>query len=41
VPGVIEADRLGVAVYDHVPELRQAAIEIANRIEEISQERIA
>lgn len=40
VPGVIEADRLGIAVYDHVPELRQAAIEIANQIEEISQERI-
>lgn len=38
--GVIEADRLGIAVYDHVPELRQAAIDIANQIEEISQERI-
>ncbi len=38
-PGVIEADRIGKAVYDHVPELRQAAIEIAHRIEEISQER--
>lgn len=40
-PGVIEADRLGIAVYDHVPELRQAAVEIANKIEEINQERAA
>ena len=37
--GVIEADRLGIAVYDHVPELRQAAEDIANKIEEISQGR--
>jgi CO dehydrogenase maturation factor len=31
-PGVQEADRLGVAVYDHVPELRQAAEGMAERI---------
>lgn len=37
--GVLEADRLGLAVYDHVPELRQAAGDIAAKIEEISQER--
>ncbi|MGD2027999.1 MAG: AAA family ATPase [Anaerolineales bacterium] len=37
--GVLEADRLGMAVYDHVPELRQAAEDIAEKIEEISQER--
>ena len=33
--GVLEADRLNIAVYDHVPELRQAAEKIAAKIEEI------
>ena len=31
---VQEADRLGTAVYDHVPALKQAAEEIANKLEE-------
>jgi hypothetical protein len=31
---VQEADRLGIAVYDHVPALRQAAEEIAKKLEE-------
>jgi len=31
-PAVQEADRLGVAVYDHVPALRAAAAEIADRL---------
>jgi CO dehydrogenase maturation factor len=31
--GVQEADRLGIAVYDHVPSLRQAAEEIAARLD--------
>ncbi len=31
-PAVQEADRLGVAVYDHVPALRAAAAEIAARL---------
>ena len=30
--GVQEADRLGVAVYDHVPALRQAAEAIAENL---------
>jgi hypothetical protein len=30
---VQEADRLGVAVYDHVPALRQAAEQMAARLE--------
>lgn len=34
-PGVVEADRNGVAVYDHVPELRQAAEKIATKIKQI------
>jgi len=38
VQGVLEADRLGIAVYDHVPELKYAAENIANKIEEIIQE---
>jgi len=29
---VQEADRLGIAVYDHVPELREAGFEIANNL---------
>jgi CO dehydrogenase maturation factor len=36
VDGVLEADRLNIAVYDHVPELKQAAEKIAAKIEEIS-----
>ncbi|MBP8003350.1 MAG: AAA family ATPase [Chloroflexi bacterium] len=32
--GVQEADRLGLAVYDHVPTLRQKAIQIAQQLEE-------
>ena len=31
-PLVQEADRLGIPVYDHVPALRQAAIDIMNRL---------
>ncbi len=31
-PGVVEADRLGAAVYDYVPELRQAAHGIAEAL---------
>lgn len=31
---VQEADRLGIAVYDHVPALRQAAEQIAEKLEE-------
>jgi CO dehydrogenase maturation factor len=38
VQGVLEADRLGIAVYDHVPELRESAIKIAEKIEEIIKE---
>ena len=32
--GVQEADRLGIAVYDHVPELRQAAMTMAQKLNE-------
>lgn len=32
--GVIDADRLGVPVYEHVPDLREAAQEIADKLEE-------
>ena len=39
VQGVLEADRLGIAVYDHVPELKTAAEKIADKIEEIIRER--
>lgn len=39
VQGVLEADRLGIAVYDHVPELKAAAEVIAKKIEELVQER--
>jgi CO dehydrogenase maturation factor len=39
VQGVLEADRLGIAVYDHVPELRTAAEAIAKKIEDIIEER--
>jgi len=38
VDGVLEADRLGIAVYDHVPELRQAAERMADKIETIIKE---
>lgn len=38
VEGVLEADRLNIAVYDHVPELRQAAEKIAAKIEHIIKE---
>ncbi|MBZ0309323.1 MAG: carbon monoxide dehydrogenase, partial [Anaerolineae bacterium] len=31
---VQEADRLGIAVYDHVPELRQAAENIAEALKQ-------
>ncbi len=31
---VQEADRLGIAVYDHVPELRQAAAAMAQKLDE-------
>lgn len=33
-PAVQEADRLGIAVYDHVPALRQAAQEMAKILQE-------
>ncbi|MCB9006001.1 MAG: AAA family ATPase [Ardenticatenaceae bacterium] len=33
-PGVQEADRLGTAVYDTVPKLKQAAQQMINRLEE-------
>jgi CO dehydrogenase maturation factor len=33
LPGVLEADRLGVSVYEHVPELREAAEQIAKGLE--------
>lgn len=36
VQGVLEADRLGIAVYDHVPELKQAAEAIADKIIQIT-----
>ncbi len=32
-PAVIEADRLGVPVYDHVPAMREAAAEILSELE--------
>ena len=38
VEGVLEADRLGIAVYDHVPELRTASEQIAEKIQEIIEE---
>jgi CO dehydrogenase maturation factor len=36
--GVLEADRLGIAVYDHVPILRESAEKIAGKIENIIEE---
>ncbi len=33
-PAVQEADRLGIAVYDHVPALRQGAQEMAKILQE-------
>jgi CO dehydrogenase maturation factor len=41
VQGVLEADRLGIAVYDFVPELKTAAENIAKTIEETIQEKTA
>jgi CO dehydrogenase maturation factor len=38
VQGVLEADRLGIAVYDHVPELKQAAEQIAGKIKLLVKE---
>jgi CO dehydrogenase maturation factor len=35
---VLEADRKGIAVYDHIPELKQAGNKIAQKIEELIQE---
>ncbi|MGD8458012.1 MAG: ArsA-related P-loop ATPase [Anaerolineales bacterium] len=32
-PGVLEADRLGISVYEHVPDLREAAEHIASELE--------
>jgi CO dehydrogenase maturation factor len=32
-PAVLEADRQGIAVYDHVPALKQAAVDIATKLE--------
>lgn len=32
-PGVLEADRLGMSVYEHVPELRKAAEQMARELE--------
>jgi CO dehydrogenase maturation factor len=32
--GVLDADRLGIPVYDHVPALREAAGDIARKLEE-------
>ena len=37
-PAVQEADRLGMAVYDHVPALRQAAQEMAIKLEKWIEE---
>ena len=37
LPGVIEADRLGISVYDHVPELREAAEKMAQKIKELER----
>jgi len=33
-PAVMDADRLGLAVYDHVPALRRAAEDIARKLQE-------
>jgi CO dehydrogenase maturation factor len=38
VEGVLEADRLNIAVYDHVPELTHAGEKIAAKIENIIKE---
>jgi CO dehydrogenase maturation factor len=38
--GVQEADRLGIAVYDHVPALRKAAEAMADRLSEQIKEQI-
>jgi CO dehydrogenase maturation factor len=37
-PAVQEADRLGVAVYDHVPSIRQAARDMAEKLEKWIEE---
>jgi CO dehydrogenase maturation factor len=39
--GVQEADRLGIAVYDHVPSLRQAAEAMAKVLEEQVKEQVS
>ena len=35
---VLEADRKGIAVYDHIPELKRAGLEIAQKITNLIQE---
>jgi CO dehydrogenase maturation factor len=35
---VLEADRKGIAVYDHIPELKQAGLKIAQKIDKLIQE---
>jgi CO dehydrogenase maturation factor len=37
-PDVLEADRKGIAVYDHIPELKQAGAEIAQKITKLIEE---
>lgn len=37
-PTVLEADRLGIAVYDHSPALRQAASEFSEKLSNLIQE---
>jgi len=37
-PAVQEADRLGVAVYDHIPSFRQAALEMSQKLEKWIEE---
>jgi CO dehydrogenase maturation factor len=37
-PAVQEADRLGIAVYDHIPSIRQAGQEIAKKLEKWIEE---
>ncbi len=37
---VQDADRMGIAVYDHVPALRQAAIDITSRLNELLKEEV-
>ena len=35
-PAVLEADRLGLAVYDHVPALRQSALQMAGQLDSLN-----